>query len=207
MAFDNYTKTGRFSIQEGNCLIELPVLEQYAPNVHFQAGLIGFEPRTLGSKYTMNAYGYKSISIPVSKEFSRLQVQVVPATDSVTPGSSLSVAVKVSDLLHSPCNNAEGKFTANPLLIQVLLFAVDESVLHTAGYTLLDPLLSFFQSRSSPSSKPFDYYSHIAIRHIPEDIPDSVVSELNQIKSKLQTALNKLTNQGNIPPIGAIVTS
>ena len=82
-----------------------------------------------------------------------MKVAVTPQVTSVAPGSNLKVSVTVADSQDLPCDNAE-----------VLLFAVDESVLELAGYSILDPLLSFFARHPSNSSGMPTYFNQIMIR-------------------------------------------
>jgi hypothetical protein len=85
--------------------------------------------------------------------------------------------------------------TPNP----VLLFAVDESVLELAGYSIIDPLLTFFSTHHSISSGSPSFFSQIAIRdlsYLPGEIPDEIppTTQPPAPKQKLQDAIVRDSN-------------
>ena len=90
----------------------------------------------------------RSTSLEVDAESHRLAVRVVPEERTVAPGDEVAVAIEASDAEGRPVSGGD-----------VVVWAVDESVLSLAGYSLPDPILSMhprYRPVSLRFASPFD---------------------------------------------------
>src|SRR5690554_5282506 len=137
----------RFKIEGTSHTYEYAITQADYPNVTIQVDLVGSAPRGDESDPLiprMPAYASGSITLKVPPTRRVLAVELAPQESAVAPGSNATINLKVRDAAGAPVANAT-----------VALIAVDEAILALTGYTLKDPIESFYPSKPTLVS---DYY-------------------------------------------------
>jgi hypothetical protein len=135
------TRTKRFEVEEGSATIQVDISENDIPNVNVFAEVVGNAPRVdnhgepVEDAPSRPAIASGQIDLRVEKDARALDVAIAPDSDVVTPGSKTSIELAVTDAAGEPVGDAE-----------VALVVVDEAILALSGYTLPDPLNSFYPS-------------------------------------------------------------
>jgi hypothetical protein len=135
------TSIERFAVENGSATVEVPISDGDIPNVNVFAEVVGSAARVDNHGEPVEdapgrpAIATGDINLKVSKDARALDVAISPASDVVSPGSKTSIDVAVTDSNGKPVANSE-----------VALVVVDEAVLALSGYTLPDPLASFYPS-------------------------------------------------------------
>ncbi|MDX9722100.1 MAG: alpha-2-macroglobulin family protein [Myxococcota bacterium] len=140
-------KSERFSMSSASHTLRIPIEDEHVPGLNIQVNLVGAAQRrneqgeidTSLPPRPAYASGWQSLSIPPRTR--SLQVLLTPRETVLPPGSESAVDVEIFDAAGKPVSGAE-----------VVLVAVDEAVLSLAGYQLLDPLASFYPSRSDDTT-------------------------------------------------------
>lgn len=127
-------------IQGGAPVVEVPVREDYAPNVYISVALLqGRLARnkfgSLGEDLARPVCKLGTLKIPVDSEGQRLQVDLKSDHEVYGPGDTVQVDLQVRD--------AAGK----PSQAEVTFVAADEGVLNLIDYHLPDPIATFFRPR------------------------------------------------------------
>lgn len=134
--------TERISMDGPSRTMELDVPESWIPNVTIGLDLVGSAARRDDEGKPRNdlpervAYAQGSIQLTVPARPRTLAVSVTPAERKLDPGGNTTLAIEVKDAAGAPVSGAE-----------LVLIAVDESVLALSGYHLPDPLAVFYTSR------------------------------------------------------------
>ena len=124
----------RITLDGPSRTVTLSVPESWIPDVRVAVDLVGSAPRRdLPARV---AYAQGSIRLVVPAKPRTLAVSVTPAERKLDPGGNTTLAVEVKDAAGAPVSGAE-----------LVLVAVDESVLALSGYHLPDPLSVFYTSR------------------------------------------------------------
>ncbi|WP_162687548.1 Ig-like domain-containing alpha-2-macroglobulin family protein [Bradymonas sediminis] len=130
---------------------EYAVSEADYPNVLVQIDLVGSMPRGKKSGAArdnngpkMPAYATGSITLKVPPARRVLTVDVAPQVDALAPGGQTQINLKVSDADGKPVDAAT-----------IAVVAVDEAILALSGYTLKDPISSFYPHKPTLVD---DYY-------------------------------------------------
>jgi len=134
--------TERFRMTEATTVLEVPILEEYVPDVTVQVDLVGSamrtddqgEPREDLPRRVAFASGNLTFKVPPLAR--TLQVTAAPREPALEPGSETTIDVSVRD--------ADGKPVAGA---EVAVVVADESVLALTGYQLPDPIALFYASR------------------------------------------------------------
>ena len=121
----------RFSLTGPTHTLEVPVTEQFIPNVHLQVDL-------LGAAAGRPAYATGRLDLPVPPASRTLQVEVAPRAANLAPGGRTTIDVTVRDAAGAPVADAE-----------VAVVVVDEAVLSLAGYRPPDPIGDFYPKREA----------------------------------------------------------
>ncbi|MGM0556296.1 MAG: alpha-2-macroglobulin family protein [Myxococcota bacterium] len=135
------TRTERFAVKDGSATIEVDISEDDIPNINIFAEVAGSAPRVdnhgepVEDAPSRPAIATGQIDLPVKWDTRALDLEISPDSDVVTPGSKTSIEVAVT--------NAKGEPIADT---EVALVVVDEAILALSGYTLPDPLDSFYPS-------------------------------------------------------------
>lgn len=124
--------------------IDVPITDAMTPQLTVQIDLVGAAPRRDEDgkiqpklpKRPAFATGNAALSIPPATR--KLAVEVKPIAAKVEPGAKTKVELVVKD--------ASGKGVGDA---EVALVVVDESVLALTGYTLADPLATFYGWRDA----------------------------------------------------------
>lgn len=133
----------RFKIEGTSHTYEFAISEADYPNVSVQVDLVGSAPRGDASETSddakiakMPAFASGSISLKVPPKRRALTVDVAPDASAVAPGSNAQINLQVIDASGNPVRDAT-----------VAVIAVDEAILALTGYTLKDPIESFYPSK------------------------------------------------------------
>ena len=130
----------RIELTEEDPMVEFEVEETMIPNVHLRVAGIG-----KGDAYAPEHFASANLEVAVSSSPRTLNVEVKPESDKIEPGAEMDVQAVVTD--------SEGRPVPDT---QVLLYAVDESVLALSDYQLADPIGIFYPTRRARMS---DYRS------------------------------------------------
>ncbi len=139
---DGLVKTERFTMKDSSITLKIPLEEKYLPNIYAQVDLVGVAPRTNDKGETdpkltpRPAFASGQINLPISTASRKLTVEAEPADKTLVPGGSTKVPVQVKDHRGEPVANSE-----------VAVVVVDEAVLALTGYTISDPLSTFYTDR------------------------------------------------------------
>jgi len=115
-------------------IVSINIVERHVPQVTLQVDLVGAAVgRDGGDSAPAAASGTIALSVPATHR--RLEVEVSAAEKVLRPGSTTDVHVTVTDPAGRPVKDGE-----------VTVFAVDEAVLALTGYTLKDPVETFYRN-------------------------------------------------------------
>ena len=137
-------KTERFTIEGASHTLKIPIEDGWTPNVHVAVDVVGQKPREndagepddkLGKRPAVGS-GTVSLSIPPISR--RLELQVKPRDAKLEPGGQTTVDVTLADAHGEPVAGGE-----------VAVVIVDEAVLSLTGYSLPDPLPTFYAEREA----------------------------------------------------------
>ena len=123
--------------------IEVPIVDAMTPSVQVQVDLVGSAPRRgPDGKVSPDlpprpAYASGTVVLQVPPLRRTLTLGVEPGVAKIEPGGKTTVGVEVKDADGNPVKGAE-----------VALVVVDEAVLALTGYTLADPLATFYGWRA-----------------------------------------------------------
>lgn len=137
----------RVKIEGASHTFEYPITEADYPNVMIQVDLVGSAPRgeDAGPEVPrMPTYASGSITLKVPPARRALTVDIAPETEAVAPGSDATINLKIRDAAGAPVPNAT-----------VAVIAVDEAILALTGFTLKDPIDSFYPTKPALVA---DYY-------------------------------------------------
>jgi uncharacterized protein YfaS (alpha-2-macroglobulin family) len=136
--------TERFSIEDGSTTLEIPINEEYIPNLIVHVDLTGSAPRTgdmgepLADLPSRPAYASGELNLKIPPLQRTLSLEVKPSREKLEPGSETSLTVLLKDANGNPVPDAE-----------VAVVVVDEAILALTNYELSDPLNTFYQDRPS----------------------------------------------------------
>jgi uncharacterized protein YfaS (alpha-2-macroglobulin family) len=136
--------TTRFTIEDGTATLNIPIEEEYIPNLNIQVDLVGSTPRTSDDGETLDnipprpafASGQMTLNIPPQQR--TLSLQLMPAQTTLEPGGETNLTVLVKDANGLPVSDAE-----------LAVVVVDEAILALTNYQMKDPLSIFYGARSS----------------------------------------------------------
>jgi uncharacterized protein YfaS (alpha-2-macroglobulin family) len=133
--------TETFEAEDGSAIIEVPIEDQYIPNVTVQVDMVGSDVRTSDDGVELpelphrTAYATGTIDLSIPPLTRALDVTATPADAAVEPGDDTTVTVEVRDAAGDPVAGAD-----------VAIVVVDEAVLSLTGYDLADPLDVFYRN-------------------------------------------------------------
>ena len=141
---EGIVSTERFTITDSSVTLKIPLKEEYLPNIHAQVDLVGSAVRTddkgeVDPKLAKRpAYARGSLNLSISIGSRELDVKADPADTTLEPGGKTEIGVEVKDHRGEPVSNTE-----------VAVVVVDESVLALTGYSLANPLNTFYSTRGT----------------------------------------------------------
>lgn len=156
-----------FEAEDGSAVVEIPIEDQWIPNVTVQVDMVGSDERMaddgtpLPDLPTRPAYATGQISLAIPPLTRALDVTATPAASALEPGQDTTVTVSVVDSVGEPVEGAD-----------VAIVVVDEAVLSLTGYELADPLDVFYTDVWS------NLMSHYVRRSIVLARPDLVEGEI-----------------------------
>jgi len=136
--------TTRFQIENGSATLNIPIEEEYIPNLNIQVDLVGSAPRTddqgelLKNVPPRPAYASGQLNLSIPPLQRTLALQVTPDQNKLEPGGETTLSVIVKDANGLPVPNAE-----------LAVVVVDEAILALTNYQLSDPLSVFYTDRPS----------------------------------------------------------
>lgn len=136
-----------FQMRENTATVEVPIKNDYRPNVFVSATIIK-SLEDYDGKTPMRAFGVTPIMIDNGDRNLALEIK---APEAVRPGSKLELEVKVN-------NNRGGTL--------LTVAAVDEGILQLTDFTSPDPM-PFFYGKKRLETRAYDIYSYV----LPEVAP------------------------------------
>ncbi len=131
----------RFTIKGGSTTLEIPLRQDWIPNIQAHVILVGSAERS-GSTVDVNvlpprpaiAVGQHEFSLSTAERV--LDVELRLESSSLSPGESTEVDLAVLDADGQPVQGAE-----------LALIVVDEAILALTGYSITDPMERFYRPR------------------------------------------------------------
>ncbi|MBU1662011.1 MAG: hypothetical protein KKD28_11140 [Chloroflexi bacterium] len=150
--------TERFVITDGSLTLQVPIKEEYIPNLQVQVDVVGSAPRTDDAGEAVAdvpprpayASGQLNLSIPPLQR--TLALQVTPAETELEPGGETSIALVLKDANGLPVADAE-----------LAVVVVDEAILALTNYQLADPVSVFYSDRPADLSSTYGRASIILV--------------------------------------------
>lgn len=133
--------TQRFRFAGTSHTVQVPILQEHLPDVTVQVDLVGETTRTdddgnpLPDAVPRPAFAVGTIQLKVPPLSRALAVGVTPSEAVTEPGATASIALTLTD--------ADGAPTAGEIAVVV----VDEAILSLSGYSIPDPLATFYALR------------------------------------------------------------
>ena len=121
------------TLTEDEPTVEFDVDEEMIPNVHVNVRALGTD-----DAYDPEHFASGDIELEIDRAARTLGVEVQPHDEEIPPGEQLTADVQVTDATGEPVENA-----------QLLLWAVDESVLALSDYELSAPMARFYPERAA----------------------------------------------------------
>jgi len=131
--------TQPFEAEDGSAVVEIPIDEDWVPNIDVQVDMVGADERVDDDGNPQPdlpprpAYATGRIGLSIPPLERSLSVVATPADDSVQPGSDTTVTVGVTDVDGNAIGGAD-----------VAVLVVDEAVLSLTGYEFADPIDAFY---------------------------------------------------------------
>jgi alpha-2-macroglobulin len=151
-------KTERFRIDGPGYTLRVPIEAAWTPNIHVQVDLVGTEARDSAGKDPdarqrkisplQAAFASGEINLSIPPLARKLNVTATPREKTLEPGANTTIDVEAKD--------ASGQ----PIIGEVAVVVVDESVLALSLYKLADPLALFYAQRNEDTS---DHHSREAV--------------------------------------------
>lgn len=116
---------------QGGCVFEVPLREDFAPNVFVRVGIVRGAQQS-ANKFPMPEFRHGLCMVQVQRPQDVLSVEVAPLKEDVQPGEEVEVVVRVADWRGQPVPKAS-----------VTFWGVDEGILSLVDYTAPDPSAAF----------------------------------------------------------------
>jgi uncharacterized protein YfaS (alpha-2-macroglobulin family) len=134
--------TQRFRTEQDSLTLQVPIEENYTPNLNIQVDVNGAAPRSNNQGEALPdapprpafATGQLSLSIPPLQR--QLSLQVTPEQHELEPGGETALDLVVKDARGAPVPDAE-----------LAVVVVDEAILALSNYQLADPMQTFYAER------------------------------------------------------------
>jgi len=140
----------RFSMDGPSLTLQIPILEDYIPNVHVQVDLVGATVRTGDEGQPHEhlperpAFARGTLNLTVPPLSRMLAVEATPRDKSLEPGGKTTIDIEVRDAEDKPVERGE-----------ITVVVVDESVLALTGYRIGNPINTFYAQRGADAN---DYH-------------------------------------------------
>lgn len=180
--------TERFTLEDGNTTLEIPITEEYFPNLHVQVDVVGSAPRTNTAGEIVEeapprpAYATGQIILNIPPLERTLSLQVTPQEEKLEPGGETTLDLTLTDANGKPVPNAE--------LVAVV---VDEAILALTGYQMTDPISVFYQERPSGFNS---YYSRASIILAnPQDLAEHAQDESRNMAAEKSLGVQEVVKE------------
>ncbi len=139
VSHDGIEETLRFEVVDGTAIVPVAIDVRSIPSLTVTVEVVGATPRLdddgqpVADAPAEPAYAVGTTSLSVPPTVHDLTVAITPAATELLPGEDTQVAIDVTDASGQPVAGAE-----------LAVIVVDEAVLAVSGYTLGDPLGTFY---------------------------------------------------------------
>ncbi len=139
--------TERFELEEDSITLQVPIKEEYIPNLVIQVDLVGAAPRTddegniIAEIPPRPAYATGTLNLSVPPLQRTLSLEVTPRETELEPGGETTLDLLLKDANGQPVSGAE-----------LAVVVVDEAILALSNYQLADPVAVFYQERPADLS-------------------------------------------------------
>ena len=133
-----------FSITESSITLEIPILDEHIPNLHIQVDLVGSAERldddgnAVEDAPARPAYATGQLELNIPPLNRELELTIETEADEVSPGDTVNIDVDLKDAAGEPVEGAS-----------LAVVVVDEAILALTNYQLVDPIDTFYYTRSS----------------------------------------------------------
>ena len=140
VARNGFLTTERFTITDTTAILRVPIEESYVPNVVVQVDLTGAAVRVDDKGDPMPdaplrpAFATGQLSLPVPPVNRTLTLAIAPEETALAPGKETAIDLVATDASGEPVAGAE-----------IAVVVVDEAILALTGYSIPNPLLSFYR--------------------------------------------------------------
>lgn len=140
VARNGFLYTERFTISDGSITLRVPIQEAWVPNVTVKVDLTGSAARVddkgepVADVAPRPAYAAGQITLQIPPVNRTLMLESTPDAGAYAPGDESTIAVTVTDSSGAPVEGAE-----------LAVVVVDEAILALTGYSLADPLATFYR--------------------------------------------------------------
>lgn len=137
---NGFVITQTFTITESTATLRIPIEEAWVPNVNVQVDLVGSAPRLDDKGEPMEdtpdrpAFATGTLSLRIPPVSRTLTVDIEPEATELAPGDAAAIDLVATDASGEPVEGAE-----------LAVVVVDESILALTGYSIADPLLTFYR--------------------------------------------------------------
>lgn len=185
--------TERFQLVEGAATLQIPIKDEYIPNLNIQVDLVGSAERTdergaaIKDAPRRPAYASGQLSLSIPPRSRTLALAITPAESELEPGGETQLSITVEDARGEPVGGAE-----------LAVVVVDEAILALTGYQPADPLSIFYSERASELESRYGRSSILLAD------PQSLVNQESQEGRVLATAEVGVEQIVELPASGAV---
>jgi hypothetical protein len=160
-------------LDESTITLQVPIKDQYIPNLHVQVDLVGSAPRLddqgeiIANIPPRPAYasGQLNLSIPPTQR--TLSLQVTPRETKLEPGGETVIDAVLTDADGRPVTGAE-----------LAVVVVDEAILALSNYQLADPMAVFYRDRPADLSSSYSRASILLVDPLALDATEEAESRM-----------------------------
>ncbi len=140
VARNGFLATERFTVTDGTAILRVPIEEGNVPNIVVQVDLNGAAVRVDDKGEPMPdlplrpAFATAQLSLPVPPVNRTLTLAITPEETALAPGKETAIDLVATNAAGEPVEGAE-----------LVVVVVDEAILALTGYSIPDPLLSFYR--------------------------------------------------------------
>ena len=140
---DGMVSSERFTMDAPTHVLQVPIEDRFAPNLHLRVDLLGSAPSTAAAGRERAApprpvHTSAMLNLPVAPLGRTLQVTAKPREEAPRPGAAMAIELTVRDAEGTPVADAE---------LAVLAVAAEETA--PGGDWLQDPVAAFYRERGA----------------------------------------------------------
>ena len=144
VARNGFIATERFTITDTTAVLRVPIDEAHVPNLVVQVDLTGAAVRVddkgepLPDLPLRPAFATAQLTLSIPPVNRTLTLEIKPEATALAPGAQTAIDLVATDSAGAPVANAE-----------IAVVVVDEAILALTGYSIADPLLTFYREVGS----------------------------------------------------------